>query len=1141
MLRLKLLGSGRVLDGEVEVKLQSRNWTLPLLAYVVLHRTETIPRWRLAFTLWPDETEEAAVQNLRRNLYRLLKALPTQPGGQPWLSVDSENIVWNGDAFQLDVAEYERLRANPATIEEAVELYRGDLLEEIYDDWVAAERERLRQLHHADLAALIVANRTRRAYGKSIAYARRLMALDPWREDTLRHLMSARYESGDAAGALAEFDRFARSLRTEMNAEPMHETLGLRDAIARGAAIPATLDARKFPAKLAPLATPFVGREHELEQLRRHWERGASGGGGLVLVRGDAGIGKSRLASEIALRIESEGGRVLSGATSSPERQPYECVAEALLQGLAMIAALPLPPSIFSVVAEIVPELRAIRPDLPSLARLDERSERLRLSEAIAQTFAALARPRPLLVILEDLQWADGATIDLITSLAQRTGEAPVLFIATSREGRVAGAIALRPAHRVLLGPLDEGAVIALAESMTTRIDDDLVRLIFERSRGNSLFATEMLRDAARGSYDATAVPENVTTMVASRVESLGTGARGLVEVAAVAGAAFAFDVVAGVSGSSSADVLAGLDELIDRHLIRESTERGRYEYAFTHDLVRQAIYDAIPAEIRARRHLRVGHVLEVEYADADLKPAGEIALHYDRGGDALGAARWYLLAARRAARLYANLAARELVTRGLELTATDDDRLFFDLLVVRQEVNLRLGDQEAHRVDLERLSAIGERLDSEAALTVARLKVERAHNWGDIAGEVASAARLRQLADASGDLRWLALAMELQAAALVRAAQQVHALVPSLEARALYAELGDTAGQVHAATFASAACTGLGRNEEAARYFEEALEIAKAAGDPMLQIFALRAACAQTADTQQYARSAAFAREMLRLSTDAGHRIMEAMSHASLAHALCGLWCVEEGLAHSRAARSLLEPTGWSYSGPYAVYARGDLGNFDDAIRGYDQIEAASLQNGRSVDLVDALHNKAYIWWQLGEIERMRAALDGASKLIERIDYKPVLLDSARHRARLMRHEGRFDESAELLRSTLDDLRTWPRPIDEIVTMDEIAATYLAARQLELAVVNLEASAELADRLEDPQALYNPVAHHWIAAQVYGAAGDGARRDAALNAAWRAYEERRDAIGEAALRASFEAMPLHRELRSAIEAMSAT
>ncbi len=248
MLRVKLFGIGRVLDGDTEVKLRSRNWTLPLLAYVVLHRAETIPRWRLAFTMWPDETEESALQNLRRNLHLLMKALPRRE--KPWLLVDVENIAWNATSeFQLDVAEYERLRADPATLEEAVALYGGDLLEEVYDDWVTAERERMRQLYHTDLTALIVANRRRRAFGAAIYYARRLLAADAWREDTLRQLMAARYESGDAAGALAEFDRFAHLLRVEMNAEPMQETVALREAIARGVPIPGTSDAPKSLAK----------------------------------------------------------------------------------------------------------------------------------------------------------------------------------------------------------------------------------------------------------------------------------------------------------------------------------------------------------------------------------------------------------------------------------------------------------------------------------------------------------------------------------------------------------------------------------------------------------------------------------------------------------------------------------------------------------------------------------------------------------------------------------------------------------------------------------------------------------------------------------------------------------------------------
>ena len=1141
MLRVKLFGIGRVLDGDTEVKLRSRNWTLPLLAYVVLHRNETVARWRLAFTLWPDETEEDALQNLRRNLHLLVKSLPEQRSGKTWLAIDAETVAWNGGAdCELDVAEYERLRGDPTTLERAVELYAGDLLEEVYDDWVTAERERLRRNYHVDLTTLIVGSRGRRSYAKAIAYAQQLLAADPWREDTVRHLMSAHYESGDAAGALAEFDRFARLLRAEMNVEPMHETVALRAAIARGATIAGTLDARKAQPKRTPLPVPFVGREHETEQLRAHWARAAGGAGALVLVRGEAGIGKSRLASELALIVESEGGRVIEGATKGPERGPYECVAEALRQGVPMISALALPAAVLAAVAELVPELRTYRTDLPALVRLEERSERARLFDAIAQVLVALARPRPLLVIFEDVQWADPATLELIGLVAQRVANSSVFAVATCREEQVAFPQVLRSVARVMLGPLDATAVAALASTIapSEANESGFTRTVYERSGGNALFATEILLDAARGAYDAAAIPESITEMVAGRLESLTPATQRLSQVAAVAGAAFAFDIVGEATGFSDAEVLAGLDEMLDRHLIRESTERGRFSYSFTHDLVRQAIYDGIPLDVRMRRHLRIGRVIENVYANEVVKPAKEIALHYDRGGDAPAASRWYLVAAQRAASLYADEEAQELATRGLELVPARDDsgRLRFDLSLVRVDSNLRLGERNAVGADLAALSGLSQQLDIDAELTVLHVETRRAHYWCEFPEELEVAARFRERAGASSDPRWLASATLAYAAAEHRGMKE--GLTSALVARELCERAGDDIGQVRAVVLASAASTRAGRHDEAVRYADMALRLATANGEPMLQLIALGCGHVQSYETQQYGRAAQLVREQLQVSKKFGYRVFELSAHANLAPALWHLWCVDESLQHYRAAIALQEAIGMEMVAMFSTFARllSDLGAFDEAMRFCERAESTARRKGLPTHAVDAADDCAYVSWQHGAIESMRRALDRASNA-EGAKTRRLSTSLAGNRARLLRHDRRFGESAKLLESTLGELRALHRPVDEIVTLDEIAATHLAAGQLEQAVARVQESEALAKRLEDPRTLYNPVAHHWVAAQIYRAAGDDERATAAFNAAQAAYRQRRDAIGDASLRASFEAIPLHKELHQGLAA----
>src|ERR1022692_497827 len=307
-LKIHLLGQPRFVADGSPIKLAKRAATVPLAAYLLLHRAEPVSRNFLAFTLWAEESEETALAELRRYIYLLNKALGPNSSGQPWIVTEGETVRWNDAApLWLDVAEFERLSAGAVTLSEAIALYAGDLVEDLYDDWLIAHRERLRSMYFADLGALIVQQRESRQFPSAIASATQLLASDPWREDVIRQLMACRYESGDAAGALAACDEFVKRLRRELAVEPMPETIAVRDAIVRHAALPGPAALRTAeaidesapdPARRGGL--PFVGRKLELEQLQTCWSRAARSNGGLVLISGEAGIGKSRLAAELA-------------------------------------------------------------------------------------------------------------------------------------------------------------------------------------------------------------------------------------------------------------------------------------------------------------------------------------------------------------------------------------------------------------------------------------------------------------------------------------------------------------------------------------------------------------------------------------------------------------------------------------------------------------------------------------------------------------------------------------------------------------------------------------------------------------------------------------------------------------------------
>jgi DNA-binding SARP family transcriptional activator len=434
---IRLLGQPSFfLNGE-PFKFSAPRKALALLGYLLLKRAVPTARDSLAYTLWSEDTEEEARTELRRHLNYLKNALPLSPSETPWVRAEGDAVQWNpGAELLFDVAEFERLASVPEEQARAVEVYRGDLLETLYEDWIFPERERLRARFLETLHALLLESRSRRDFPKAIAHAQRLLAVDPWREDVLRQLMTVRYESGDRSGALREYDQFARRLRDEMDVTPMPDTGALREAMARDA--PASeMQPSAHAAPLEDQTTgpllPLVGRQIEMEQLSALWNRAAHGHGGAALVSGEAGIGKSRLVSELALTVSAQGGRVLFGATLHPEGAPYQPLADALHSAAPLLSAVDIQPVWLAAVAQVVPDLRVRRPDLPPLATLDPNRERLRLFEAIAAALQVLARPRPVLLVLEDLHWAGSATISAFEFLSRRAAGQPILIIGTYR------------------------------------------------------------------------------------------------------------------------------------------------------------------------------------------------------------------------------------------------------------------------------------------------------------------------------------------------------------------------------------------------------------------------------------------------------------------------------------------------------------------------------------------------------------------------------------------------------------------------------------------------------------------------------------------------------------------------------------
>ncbi|MDQ6825646.1 MAG: AAA family ATPase [Candidatus Eremiobacteraeota bacterium] len=723
-LQILLFGRARRVFGPHLQQFSGPPKIVPLLAQLLLCRGP-IGRDALSFSLWPDISESEARSNLRRHLHRLRRDLPPSAlGKEPWLKIDTTTVAWNFDcgAF-IDVIAFEEATLG-GKLEEAATYYTGDFLEEFYDDWIIAERERLRETHVQNLIKLVLQKRSQRDCQTAIGYAQSIIALDPWREDAVRSLIALRNEIGDRAGALVTYEQFARRLREELSTDPMPETIATYEAVFRNSS-----DVEIDLERVAPLAgaprfnLPFVGRQEPMRELLSLWDRAASGKGNAVFLSGEAGIGKSRLVTEIALQAEAQGARTFTGFTSTVETQPYQPILDALRNGMPMLLSAHIDPLWLGVLATVIPEIRARDPALPEAAVIEGDHAKARLFAAFTQTLKGVSIKRPLLLIVEDIHWAGAATLGLIEHIIRNIAELPTLLVATFREEEVDRGGPLRALRRrimaeaaarhIPLAPLEQADVARVTNSVFGKdVARSMATDLYAYSEGNPFFLAEGILEHQETGRSLIEQKPASTSLIATRWERLSDIARSVAEAAAVIGRGFDLELLREMLEWREADLLCGLDELLDHQLIREASSHQRFDYAFSHHLLQTALYDRVPANRRTQRHRRLARALEELRADRVDEFSAEIARHHDAAGEKERAAQFYLRAARHAVSVYANEEALSLAEYGRRVVGSDELR--FELLALSANIKVAGGMSESHKADLEEMRAIAEALDDD-------------------------------------------------------------------------------------------------------------------------------------------------------------------------------------------------------------------------------------------------------------------------------------------------------------------------------------------------------------------------------------------------------------------------------------------
>jgi predicted ATPase/DNA-binding SARP family transcriptional activator len=1148
-LDIRLFGHADVTSGGASLKFSKRATTLAMLGYLVLKRGKAVSRDALAYVLFPESEETAALSELRRYLYLAAKVLPERTG-EPWLIVDSETVRWNdaADAF-VDVVSFEGLAASSETHAAAIDLYGGDLLEDVYDDWILAERERLRSRYLAILGESIERHRARREFAAAIAYAKRLLATDPWREDALRSLVAMRYESGDTAGALAEYEAFAKRLRDDLAIAPMPETVAVRQSILRSEAVPGSfgrppeVDDATVEKKTAPTATilPFVGRQRELATLHAAWARAARGLATFVTIGGEAGVGKTRLTAEVARTVQAEGGRVFVGTTSSPESTPYQALVEAMRSALPLVLARPPAKAQRAALARLLPELRD--PDAPSEIARDEPAERetARIFEAFAHVMRGLASPRPLLLVLEDLQWSGSVGIEALGAILRDATRAPLLIVATYRDEETPLGHPLRALQRTLqptahfedisLERLDEGEVASLVARVEGLRDRGatIVRELYAQTEGNALFLSEAINVALEGDAESEGHAESsVARVVGARVARLGADARTVAEIASVAGTGASVALIREVSNLPVASVARGIDELLDRRLLREAGARTNYDYVFTHHLIADAIYGETEPSLRALRHARIARVLE-----AHLREKGgssrEIARHYERGDDIERAAQWYLTAARESAAVYAYADTVELVGRALALAPPSAERAA--LLDVRERAHGRQGDRAAQRADIDELERIAGD-DKHATFDVLLRRTLLARALGESDDEGRTIAAMEHVARDLGD--------EERAQALLQSAthaglrsRQTEGIVPAREALTIYERLGDARGQLECLILLVDFTTNVGDLDASRAYLEAMHARADSLADRAIEARALVVAATAALLRQEYRECIEMTERALPTQIETGDREAEAASRGRLAAAASFTGAFRTALDQYEKTLATFEAMGHkrglgvTYTNRAMLLLR--LGLFDDAL---DSIERSkeyfeSARERRTI--VANLVNASFVKLQLGDARAAKDLAQTALPIAKEIGFPAFEAGALANLGNAERALGEFDDAIGHMEAGIALRRPIQEPHDFVDDLSDLALAYVDAGRTSDALTTAAELERIGEESFDGSLW--PQYPWWAISRAYAAAGKYAEaREAAARA--RAELERfARSIDDERARAAFLGVPVNRTI----------
>lgn len=733
-IQIYMLGTLRVVrDGYAvaESDWQTRQ-ARQLLKILITERPRPVSTDRLIDLLWPESASQAAATTLRSAINALRHVLePERPNRAPsqYILTRSPGYAFQGhaniwldvDAFEETLAQVDKSPARSAKLhhlQTAIALYTDDYLtSDPYSDWARHERERLRERYLAALLQLAGLQAERGDTTAAIATVRQVLTRDPVRESAYQALMRYQAESGDSASALLTYERCRALLAEELGADPSPLTQAWHQRILNGDVAP-NQPAPPFTASMAHahalsvgkeqvaalpqqvlLPVPdehtgaiFVGRNHEMEQVTTRLSAALQGTGGLLVLDGEAGVGKTRLAYH-SLQWAVQAGATIISATCQPLEQqlPFAPLSDALgryFQRLPDEVLRQLPTASLAQLAQLIPSLHDRLPALTppyyvgvayeAVSHSDD--NRQRVIDSIIALLAAIAKATPLVLFLDDLQWADSDTLAVLSRLTPRLAHWSLFVLLVYRTDDLAEneelGILLHTLRRnsqqisLPVSRLEQADVQRYIHQMTGQSDALSARLaaaLYQITQGNALFVTEALHDLQERQLPAAQADEphdgwtlmsersglnlrgnpRVQEIILERIHRLPNSARDLLYLAAVIGRDFSLDLL---EQTALQDPMAALEILLQRRFL---VERPADRLDFSHQLVRQVAYDNMFVLQRRRLHLRVADALAASLRATELP--SEIAFHYRQAGASAGLllAQYSVLTGERLLRAY--------------------------------------------------------------------------------------------------------------------------------------------------------------------------------------------------------------------------------------------------------------------------------------------------------------------------------------------------------------------------------------------------------------------------------------------------------------------------------------------------------